>query len=261
MAFRYAEAVWKGDGQSGGSYIGVPPKLVVHTTETVGLPSYAGGASAPHITYDPNTRQFTQHTDLNTAARALRNEAGGVETNRANAYQLEVICYSAKHIADQSPSRLWVGDLEDTAYDDIRDLAGFLNIPLVWPGHQALSYAEANAPGFRMAGSDWLDFHGIVGHQHVPENTHWDPGAFDWTRLIGDNMEQVIKDIQRNLNAARFTDKNGNPLLVDGVWGPATKQAHRKLCLAAAEPRGFMKRAKKLFVRKGTTVIIGDPDV
>ena len=239
MAFRYAEAVWKGDGQSGGSYIGVPPKLVVHTTETVGLPSYAGGASAPHITYDPTTRLSTQHTDLNTAARALRNEAGGVETNRANAYQLEVICYSAKHIADQSPSRLWVGDLEDTAYDDIRDLAGFLNIPLVWPGHQALSYAEANAPGFRMAGSDWLDFHGVVGHQHVPENTHWDPGAFDWTRLIGDPMfTKYVLDLQKDLNKLGFTDRTGNPLAEDGEWGAKTRQAHRKMMRAAARVDG-----------------------
>lgn len=185
-AARYPKAIWKGDGQSGGTYEGRPWRVVLHTTETPGLPGYSNGASAPHLTYLPKTRQWIQHTELTTAARALRNEAGGVQTNRARAIQVEIVCYSAKAIAHQAPAtRLWVGDLPATAYADIREFIRWTRVvPLVWPGKQALSSSQANAPGFRMTMTEWNAFNGVCAHQHVPENTHWDTGAFDWGRLL-----------------------------------------------------------------------------
>lgn len=208
MTLRYPPATWKGNGKSGGSYIDVPAKVVLHTTETEGLPGYTGGATAPHLTYNPKTRKWFQHTNLDTAARALRNLKGGVETNRAVAFQVEIICYSAKYISDQKPSRLWVGDLPDTAYDDLRAFVAWTKVPLVWPGRQALTAGQSMATGFRLSGRDWLGYHGVIGHQHVPENVHWDPGAFDWAQLIGDDMAwnkpedgpwavQTLEDIKR----------------------------------------------------------------
>ncbi len=185
---RYPQASWKGDGQSGGSYTGEPYRVVLHTTETAGVPGYGGGASAPHITYVPATRTWVQHTDFNTAARALRNPAGGVQTNRANSLQVEMVCYSAKSIAAQSGSRIWVGDLTDAHYTDLRSFLGWcyltFGVQPVWPNRQALSASAASVAGFRMGGPEWNLFDGVCGHQHVPENTHWDPGALDWSRII-----------------------------------------------------------------------------
>ncbi len=185
---RYPEAIWKGDGQSGGSYIGLSFRVVLHTTETTGVPGYSDGATAPHVTYVPKTRRWVQHTDFNIAARALRNLAGGVQTNRANALQVEIVCYSAKNIADQSSSRLWVGDLTDDHYQDLRDFLAWVyaafDVSSMWPGKQALSSSEANTPGFRMTSVEWNQFDGVCAHQHVPENTHWDTGALDWSRVI-----------------------------------------------------------------------------
>ncbi len=187
---RYPEATWKGDGKSGGSYVGKPFRVVLHTTETAGVPGYGGGASAPHITYVPKARQWVQHTDFNTAARALRNVSGGVQTNRANALQVELVCYSAKNIADQSSSRLWVGELSDDHYQDLRDFLAWtyanFDVTATWPEKQAFSSRQANAPGFRMTDTEWNEFDGVCAHQHVPENTHWDTGALDWTQLIQD---------------------------------------------------------------------------
>ncbi|NIS66407.1 MAG: hypothetical protein GTO05_14860, partial [Gemmatimonadales bacterium] len=40
----------------------------------------------------------------------------------------------------------------------------------------------------RMSDQQWEAFNGICGHEHVPNNTHWDPGAFDiasFVRLVG----------------------------------------------------------------------------
>lgn len=182
---RYPGATWKGDGVSGGLHIGVPPRVVLHTTETRGVPGYSDGASAPHFTYSPSTRKWVQHTDTATAARALKNLGGGVETNRANCIQVEIVAYSARGIAD-IVGGLWIANLNQTQLDDIRTFLSWtfqFGVRMVWPGKQALSYAAANAPGFRMSGSEWLAFNGVCGHQHVPENTHWDPGALAWGNL------------------------------------------------------------------------------
>lgn len=209
-AAHYPPANWKGDGVSGGSYIGAPWRFVVHTTETTGVPGYNTGRSAPHITYNPKTRTYTQHTELTTAARALKNAPGGVETNRANALQLEVVCYSAKTVADQSLTRLWVGHLPEHVYADLHQLRDWVTaeygIKAEWPGRQALSYSQANAPGFRFTGPAWNTFNGFCGHQHVGDgNTHWDPGAFDWTRFLeqGDETMRVREFVEGLAQATR----------------------------------------------------------
>lgn len=192
---RYPQAEWLGNGVAGGTWVDVPWRVVLHTTETRGIPGYGGGASAPHLTYSPATRRWYQHTDLKYAARALRNQPGGVETNRANAIQVEIIAYSSRPTADRlTPKGLWVGDLPDTAYEDFRTFLAWCHeefgVEYVWPGKQALSASQANTPGFRMTPAQWNSFNGSCGHQHVPEQHtaakpgHWDPGALDWTRMF-----------------------------------------------------------------------------
>lgn len=185
---RYPKAEWLGNGQSGGSYTSGPRKVVLHTTETRTLPGYQGGATAPHLTYAPASRRWYQHTDLNVAARALRNEAGGEQTNRDSAWQVEIICYSAQNIAEQV-NGLWVGNLSKPALDDLREFIKWAGVQFVWPNKRALSYSEANAAGFRMSASEWTNFGGVCGHQHVVENTHWDPGALDWAYLMVEGGE------------------------------------------------------------------------
>jgi hypothetical protein len=195
----YPDATWLGNGASAGHYTSGPFRVVLHTTETAGLPSYNDGKSAPHLTYDPATRKWWQHTDLRLAARALVNSSAPGETNRQSPLQVEIICYSAKTIADASASRLWVGDLTDNNLQDLRTFILWshleFGVALRWPGRQALSYAAANKPGFRMTIADWQKFDGVCGHQHVPDgNVHWDPGALDWLRLMGPLMEDDMAD-------------------------------------------------------------------
>ena len=207
---RYPAALWKDDGQSGGSYVGLPYRVVLHTTETVGLPGYGDGWRAPHVSYIPASGEWIQHTDFDTAARALRNPPGGVQTNRANALQVEIVCYSAKDIADRHPARIWVGDLTDVHYADLRRFLEWtyttFGVKSVWPGRQALSYTEANASGFRMSGAEWNGFGGVCAHQHVPENTHWDTGALDWART----MEAPMTPTQARLElAAEWHSRTG----------------------------------------------------
>lgn len=186
---RYPKAIWKGDGKTAGAYTSGPFKIVLHTTETSAMPGYSNGANAPHLTYDPKTRKWTQHTNLDVSARSLVNNAGGAQTNRDSALQVEIICYSNKAMASSSSARMWVGDLSASNLADLRDFIDWAGVnygvKLKWPGKIAKTYAAANAAGFRMTTSEWDNWDGVCGHQHVPEgNTHYDPAELDWPTLM-----------------------------------------------------------------------------
>ncbi len=207
----YPPAEALANGYVYGSYLtGAKPRIVWHTTETSGLPGYDGGALAPHLTYDPKTRKWYQHARLSGSVGALRDVSGGTRTNRQAAFQVEIICYSAKKIADQQPYRMWVGDLPNTALHDLADFAVWCftthAIPLeLHPLTMARTDGSAygsNSPT-RMSIVDWEsrtfagEPWGWCGHRNVPENTHWDPGALDIPAMLTYAREKVIGDMTR----------------------------------------------------------------
>lgn len=204
QALRYPPAKYLGNGHAYGDYIppwnqeGFLPRLVWHTTETPGLPGYNNGDISPHLTYDPKERKWYQHVELNKSVGALKDGKDPIRTNRDGAIQVEIICYSAKNIADQSPSRLWVGDLTDEQLGDLAAFGWWLfeewGVPLSLHPKTMLA-TDSSAYGAnsitRMSTSDW-DFRtsvagnwGWTAHRSVPdENTHWDTGALDIPRIL-----------------------------------------------------------------------------
>ncbi len=167
----------------GGAFVeGFARKLVIHTTEGMSFApnpnSYFGKQSWPHFTLDRDGTLF-QHIGLNRAARALKNLEGGTQTNRGGAWQVEVVGKSSE---------------THTEFTDAQ-MATLRRLVLVLKGHglgmQALPTgaialsATFNAPQ-RMSAAAWKAFDGICGHRHVPENDHWDPGAFELSSLLPD---------------------------------------------------------------------------
>lgn len=171
----------------GGSFIGVPWRQVLHTTEAgpdyrPSTASYFGRPVWPHATVARvgGAARIVQHLPISRAARALEHPAGTVETNRARAVQVEIGWWAAR-----------IGELPD-------DLAAALADWLVWVAGETGS--PLNGPVFvgpdagwtlasvdarqRMSARDWLGFSGVCGHQHVPNNRHWDPGALDLRRVL-----------------------------------------------------------------------------
>jgi hypothetical protein len=181
---------------------------VVHTTEGRSLPSYGGGAMAPTVTGVPDIAakkiRWYQHYDVDESARALANKLGGVETNTANAFQIELV-----GTCDANKATAWDGkragvhyiywpSAPDWALAEVAWLVRWLHenhrIPLTcvkdWlaygkdsrrPGVTPASYGASPA---RMSMSAWRSFTGWCGHQHVPENDHGDPGSMDFARVI-----------------------------------------------------------------------------
>jgi len=200
---------------------------VLHTTETTGWPGYEGGATAPNYTARPDFNakrlRWRAHFHDEMSSRALRNLAGGVETNTLNAVQVELV-----GTCDPAKRDLWVkaGMRQDRDFIywpeapewALRDLAAFIvdmhqrhhiliQGPDVWMAYPA-SFGISNPNRFTFA--QWRAFYGWCGHQHVPENcVHPDTpilmADLTWKRAgdchVGDEIVSFDQETHRVGNA------------------------------------------------------------
>jgi hypothetical protein len=183
----------------GGSILdGYGPKGLWHTTETSGWPGYATGFF-PHLTVGLVDGRFSarQHIPFNRAARALRNESGGVQTNRTGVKQVEIIARADTVDVSGLPAALEDGLAEWAAW-----LKAEWGVPMtcsVTFKEYPASYGKAN--GVRLSGSAWESYAGWCGHQHAPENDHGDPGRLDWHRILRTQGDLTMADAQAILTA------------------------------------------------------------
>lgn len=155
-------------------------KIVLHTTEgssTEGaIGAYRKNNSWPHLTVDPVRRRRAQHVSLAKPARALRNTSKRGETNRdRRVYQVEIVGFAGR-------AHTWPADvLEWLGTHVLAPLATatgtLLTSPLTFHGADAGWTLAVESARQRLSPADYDRFRGVLGHQHVPENTHWDPGA------------------------------------------------------------------------------------
>jgi hypothetical protein len=150
---------------------------------------------APHLTVKVDSANerllWRQHFPLDQSSRALRNEAGGVETNTLNAIQVEMIGTCTTTYRDKYGYFYW-----PAAPDWVLvELAVFVTwLHSQWPtflikdaalrGWLPYPASYGNARGQRLTNAEWSKAYGILGHQHVPENSHGDPGNFNAARLV-----------------------------------------------------------------------------
>lgn len=192
----YPAANLSARGNDAGSFLPGPMRGVLHTTEgssaSGAIAAYKANNSWPHFTVN-REGLIWQHIPLNRASRALRNMAGGVETNRQGAIQIEV-----------------VGKASDTAWPPpqvqaLRFLMRWIEAQTgILP--QAPEFGSSEQYGLKnpleFSRVDWNHFNGWCGHQHVPENTHWDPGAIDIDQLFPEAF--TMTPIRVNAPAVAF---------------------------------------------------------
>jgi len=196
-------------GTSGGSWTRQPAVICIHSTEGTSWPSYDGGQTAPHFTINLLTKQRRQHISMGVAARALANKSGGPETNRAGVIQIEVIgtCDPSRK---GKPGWFYIPEMTDAhaAYlaELMRDIAD--NKSISWVCNVTFraypsSYGAGN--GVRLSGSSWNTYKGILGHQHVPENDHGDPGNINIKKIMsyGDDDDMPLTEDDLNKIAAK----------------------------------------------------------
>lgn len=163
-------------GNSAGPYTSSVDKFLIHTTEGTSIEgavaAYRSGNSWPHLTVECRFgKKYRRcgHLDLSMAARSLRNESGGVETNTDGVIQVEVVGTAT------APEYI---DWEWFAHNVIEPICVPLMIPCVSPVDWIAypdSYGESAHQ--RLDNKQWGSYKGILGHQHAPENDHGDPGA------------------------------------------------------------------------------------
>lgn len=172
--------------------------LCIHTTEGTSWPSYNGGSSAPHYTFQPpvGSRKavWRAHFPDEKSSRALRNLSGGVETNTLNTIQVELI-----GTCDPSKAKTWGSRKAGRDYvywpnaseAQLRAVARFVadlhkrhGLQLVMPKEFIAYPSSYGNSRVRMSFAEWRSAVGVVGHQHVPENSHGDPGSLNVRRIL-----------------------------------------------------------------------------
>jgi len=166
------------------------PKGCLHTTEGSSWPTYRDWTVMPHATILPTPGKgvkVRQHIAFDQGSFALRNLDGGVQTNRDYIFQFELIGTSEKG----GPGLYWPDADEKVLLDlyrkVIEPLSKAYGIPLKARPFQA--YPSSYGPNgktntVRLSGTAFDNYSGWLGHQHVPENVHGDPGAFPWARMM-----------------------------------------------------------------------------
>ncbi len=159
----------------------MPWRGVLHTTEGSTLSgaeaTLDAGKDWPHLTIEPKTSTVVQQISLNVGCRALGDANGTLATNSANAIQIEIV-----GLAKDSPTippahmvfiRKVMRQIEDLVPIPRKSGRAFL-------GNTAVNTTPRN----RMSVKEWSVFSGWCGHQHVPGQDHWDPGAIDIDELL-----------------------------------------------------------------------------
>lgn len=176
-------------------------KGVLHTTEGS---SYAGARAAyldggvPHFTIAPNFRknrgEIFQHFPLNSRATALRDNNASLKENRAHAIQIEIVGTCDERNRGSFPDGLFIKDWPRWYLTTIGRLMRWLEenrgiapvSTVEWKSFAAGagtgSFGAAN--GVRMTNAQYVAYSGWLGHQHVPENEHGDPGDIDIAKLL-----------------------------------------------------------------------------
>jgi hypothetical protein len=177
-----------------------------------------------HDLIDPAQDLAVNLIGYDKPAKSLVNAPGGVETNNrpGGVIQVEIVGYAAA-MATMPDS--WYATLA-RQLDRISVASG---VPVAFPC-PFVAYPTSyglNAPQ-RLSGTDWATVTGWVGHQHVPENLHGDPG--DINRLIplmtqpeGPTMPPSIADLGSAMATIQqlYINHRGSVMSLDerASWG------------------------------------------
>lgn len=138
---------------------------------------------APHYLIDPETGRLWQYYEADVPSKALFNAKGGVETNNRRpgiVLQVEIVGRAGE-----------CGGYGPEWYAKLRDQLAEISLAhgITW------QYREGKT---RLTFGEWEDPNlvGWLGHCHVPENTHWDPGTLNTRRLFSEPLEpQGLSDM------------------------------------------------------------------
>ena len=158
------------------------PKAVAHTTEGSSISGavQAYRAYPPHLIVDPWVKRKVQHVDLDRAAYALWN----ADADDSRCIQIEIVGFAAQTHLWPDDALRWLG--EEVA----RPLHEYAGVPyrVVWKGFKrdgetGYALATSSSP-LRLTQAELDGFSGWLGHQHIPGDSHWDPGGLNVPKIL-----------------------------------------------------------------------------
>ncbi len=198
--------------QGVGAFTGGGNKLLLHTTEGR---SFSGAfvtldknRSWSHFLLSFEEKRKAQFIEIGQGAKSLSNNAAdGYQTNKANVVQVEICGYS-NEAPNWSTAKLdWLAQ----CFSEIRQAWNF-----------PLNHLDFKVPATRLSDKAFVDYAGITGHQHCPDNDHWDPGAL--------NVPYIVSKMKGgNVSADKLTKEEVIELHVafnDGPPGSAYDWRH-----------------------------------
>jgi hypothetical protein len=225
------------------------------------MAAFRRNRSDPHFTVD--SKNIFQHVDTAEGARALRNEPGGVQTNRDSAVQIELVGFA--HLPKDAQALTNLARL-------CRWIELTHGVPRIWPSGFPRPARNGRDPGgHNRSAQAWEAQAGHYGHCHVPENTHWDPGytqsevefimnsTFDANgRLASPGLRPAIEPTPRRaLKRARATAHKAVTTMPDHAVGESAFGAYiGALPLLEAfgierHPAGVRAPAKRAAAKRG----------
>jgi hypothetical protein len=184
-------------------------KFLLHTIEgTGGNGDWEGGRSVldnkafwPHFIVAKDRQgkvHIGQFMSMNVQARACKSP-GNVGT-----IQVEI----GGKAGDPFTAKDWLAEPVRALFQAVRVV--YPAIPNVAPrAFQGVNRAYGTSAPTRIASSAWASTAGLVGHQHTPGNTHWDPGAIDASVLLvvnaADPDPEPVTDAPTTTNSATPT--------------------------------------------------------
>jgi hypothetical protein len=159
-----------------GEFVASDPKTVWHTTEGTSFDgarqTLIDNGDEPHFLVSVDGRHVVQFIALDRSSKSLLHPAGTPETNRAHCVQIEVCGFA-------HDSHNWT----DEKYRRLASLAALIEHRTGVERHTHVRWAK----DVRRIGPDhFRRTTGHVGHMHVPNNNHVDPGVgFRITDLFG----------------------------------------------------------------------------
>ena len=208
-AFDTDRTAWGGAG----NFTAPVHLLTLHTTEGDGFDE---ALRTLHANHDEPTvltemrashgRKKLQLVSASKAAKALRNAAGGVETNRDGTLQIEIVGFAAHPEGATADDYRWLGA------EVVGPMCKATGIPLIAP----IAFHPYPPVGARLGSEPWRTcpnggVRGIVGHQHWVENVHGDPGDYS-SKLFEGGTKSAMDLILEGAGAA------GHPAVK--AWAP-----------------------------------------
>ena len=178
--------------EAGAMWPGSKWKLLLHTTEggsiDGAIAAFRGANSWPHLTVDLRTGRIVQHVPFNRAARSLKSGGSAGKTNFARVIQVEIVGFSAKSPERTEAELRKLGEIVAR----LSKIIPFrVAAPLTFYGQDAGFTVASKTARQRLGWIAWYLFDAILGHQHAPNNDHWDPGKLDVAAVVRYALEYL----------------------------------------------------------------------